>query len=442
MTPMKKRAPKRRNAARRDRRPARRSTRAASAEPSVEELAGTVALGGADLLTIDDPLEAEQWASAMLGTFYKLPISFEARDELERELGPAIVRLAEARADRGGLAVLEAIASVADAPLATAARAAADRMASAGVPRPTWASELGAAEFERAWVLTDVFGDHEAYAAVFRYPGRRPHMLNALYDKAMGEIIKDAGVGYVRDDPQATLETASRREPGMTLADADPAAMARRVVDAIESGDLYLDNDWTPKFKQTRALLLARMRSLPLGPEAERPELGDDARAEIIDAFLAAPGAPQGETAEIIADTCLGYSCDYLGDDPYRWSPIVVEQFLLDFVPRKVSLDLGEIRELPAVLRAWVRFALTRRGLEERWIRETEEVVDEFAPAFLREATDPANFGPAKSIEAAMRADGVDFSDQASIDAWIREFNTRPLSERDALRGPTLPPDA
>ena len=35
-----------------------------------------------ELLTIDDPLEAEDWASGMLGAFYKLPAPFDVRERL------------------------------------------------------------------------------------------------------------------------------------------------------------------------------------------------------------------------------------------------------------------------------------------------------------------------------------------------------------------------
>ena len=43
-----------------------------------------------------------------------------------------------------------------------------------------------------------------------------------------------------------------------------------------------------------------------------------------------------------------------------------------------------------------MRFALTKRGLEERWIAETEQAVDQFAGDFRSAATDAEQFGPAK----------------------------------------------
>lgn len=137
-----------------------------------------------------------------------------------------------------------------------------------------------------------------------------------------------------------------------------------------------------------------------------------------------------------VARTCLDVRCDHLDGDPLRWSPIVVELLLLDTVPRKVTLDATGIRLLPDVMRRWVRFALRRRGLEERWVAETEEAVRRRTRAFRKAATDPSRFGPAKAIAHAMMADGVDITDREAVRAWIDAFNARPPEDRDALLGP------
>lgn len=395
-------------------------------------LADAVVRAGRELFEIDDPLEAEAWASATLGTFYKLDAHLAAPDELERTLWPAVVAKAEATNDTGGLAVLEALAAVADDELAMAARAAAKRMRTAGVPSPSWANELGSAVFEGAWMITDVFGDHEAYYATFRYPGRKPHLVNALYDKAMGEIIKDGFVGYFKGDARSVMKL----EPGVFQSDADPALMARLILDAIASGDMYLDNDWTPEYKRFRALIRARMRLLPAARGSRSPKApGMRARRRLVADFLASGYAPDDGEAEAVASLCLDYSCDYLGEDGLRWSPIVVEQFMLDYLPRRVSLDMGHVRALPEVLRGWVRFALARRGLDERWIAETEAAVKRWARDFRAAMTDAGQFGPAKALANAMLADGIDAHDQAAVDRWIESFNRRPFAERDRLLG-------
>ena len=38
------------------------------------------------------------------------------------------------------------------------------------------------------------------------------------------------------------------------------------------------------------------------------------------------------------------------------------------------------------------------------------------------------------------QAEGVRLDDQASLNAFIADFNARPIAERDAILGPGLPP--
>lgn len=397
-----------------------RTTR--SPEAAIEDLAATLVKGGDELITIEDPLEAEVWASTVLGTFYKLDAPLEARSDLDRYLWPAVVRQALARGDQAGRAVLETLAAMGDGSLVADARAAADELAARDVPAPAWSEHLGTAVFDDAWVISDVYGDQEAYYARFHHPGRPPHLINALYDRALGDIIKDAFAGYMKTSPEVIL--AEAREPGTAAAKVDPGAMARRVIDAIDSGDQFIDNHWAPDFRRFRALLLARMRSLPADPPGEPAEpLDDDARDALISDFLVSAEGRLSEDADLIASYCLDYSVDYQGDDGLRWSPIVVEGFMLDFLPRKVSLTLPELDHLPADLREWVRFALARRGLAEEWIAETQAAVDEHTVAFRSAMTDANQFGPAKSIVNAMIADGIDPLDEAAVDRWIQELN-------------------
>jgi hypothetical protein len=50
-----------------------------------------------------------------------------------------------------------------------------------------------------------------------------------------------------------------------------------------------------------------------------------------------------------VLDHCLVARCDYGDGDPLRWSPTVVEMFLLDFLPRKAAMSMAEVRAVPYV---------------------------------------------------------------------------------------------
>jgi hypothetical protein len=91
---------KRRKGSMRPRAGARPALGALSLDPLVQ----TVLSGGREIVD-DDPLLAESWASAMLGTFYEAPLPFVERAELEASIGPAIVRGAERRGGRRRTAV-------------------------------------------------------------------------------------------------------------------------------------------------------------------------------------------------------------------------------------------------------------------------------------------------------------------------------------------------
>jgi hypothetical protein len=394
----------------------------------VDGIVRTILDGGKELVELEDPLEAEVWASGVLGTTYKPPLPITEHDRFGEAVWDGVLTRAEAEGAPTSLAVLRALGAVASDPVASRATEAADRLAAGGTTEPAWRDEIGTTELVDTWRLADPYGDQTMYYASFRYPGRPAHALTALYDENLGAIMKDAGVGTVVGDPRARAAEG----PDSEVEDIDASALAGVVRAAIASGDMYLDNDWTQDFKELRALLLARMRGLPAAVPPETVPPDDAAREALVDEFLATPDAPpDDDVTRSILDHCLMARCDFGDGDPLRWSPTVVEMFLLDFLPRKAVMDTAQIRAMPDVLRRWVGFALERRGLERRWIDETQAAIERFTPAFRRAVTDQSNFGPAKAITNAMRADGIDLLDEEAVQGWIEAFNARPFEERD-----------
>ncbi len=403
-----------------------------------------------ELLEVDDPLEAEDWASGVLGMTYKAPLPLDVAEKYERAVGPAIVSAAERRRDATGLVVLCALAAVTGDEIG--AREAAARMAAHGVPRPRWADAVGRPEYLGGYSATDSFGDQISYHLLFQYEGFSPHLIMALYDENLGGIIKDAFVGGVEDDTDVRAMIAAR--PGIIVSDVVAAEAAARITEALAIGDLFIDNDWTEDFRRTRLLLLSRVRLLagagqatpPPEPSEPQEPLDDATREALVEEFLASPfGAavaslrgPARDDALTIVDECLTARCDFGDGDPLRWSPIVVELFMLDYLPRKVDLSQTEIDALPAVLTAWVRFALAKRSLAKELIGEATDTVSELTDEFREAMADSANFGPGKAIFKALQADGVDVSDETAVNAWLAAFNARPDEERYGILGPPV----
>jgi hypothetical protein len=386
---------------------------------------------GPTLLAFQDPLDAEMLTSSTLGIVYKT-LGLDHQRLIEARLGIEILEAVALRGHDGSLALLRALTVVGDENIARLARVGADELAERGLPDPSWADIIGSPALVEAWSANDHYGDQTGYYAIFRYAGREPHVVTALYDENMGGIIKDATCSLRPPDLRAWME----RDDEAIVQDVDPGVMARRVLSAIETGDRYVDNDWTEDFRDTRGLLRARMRSLPVAAqERSRKPLSMTARKALIKKFRASAFAPKVKFPTSILEYCLDARCDFGDGDPVRWSPIVVEMFMLDCLVKKVILDASEIRAVPDVLRAWVRFALTERGLEERWIEPAVEAVGRFTPEFKRAVTDHANFGPSKAITNAMLAAGIDLEDQEALNRWVADFNARPFEERDAFFG-------
>jgi hypothetical protein len=120
----------------------------------------------------------------------------------------------------------------------------------------------------------------------------------------------------------------------------------------------------------------------------------------------------------------------------YRWSPIVVEMLLADWYPRKTVPDDGKVERVPEVLRMWIRYAGRRRQLPEALVRETLDAVAEWLPEFENGMADTGRFGSAKSIVAAMKAEGIDITDSDAMKRWVDDFNRRPLEQRATIIPP------
>jgi hypothetical protein len=144
-----------------------------------EQLLTELVEGAAGLADLEDPTEAE-----LTGALFVAMARSRADDSVAAFTDGLIPALA-ARGGRPALAVLTAIAAMADGvaePIAVAARAAAGELTAAGVPAPVWAGELGqpmtAGPFSR---LHDTGGTMSVLIGSFRR-GERVHALVIVVD--------------------------------------------------------------------------------------------------------------------------------------------------------------------------------------------------------------------------------------------------------------------
>jgi hypothetical protein len=391
---------------------------------------------GRKLSSIADPLEAELFASIVISM-----LEADPADPPDRRLA-LVDRLLDAladRRDRGSLPVALALASVLPEPWAGHARAVADGLVAAGSAVPPWTLAVGRARFVEGWAMTDEFGDQDLIVATFKHPGQPPHSFSITADHNFNGLFRQVGVGI---DAELVRRTWDEISP-IPLRAITAQDLATRWAAGTLWYRRYLDPPVYDDVPPLMALVEARASALPV--PAEPPEFVEVSAADrvaVIERFLASTAATSlqpTETTTAVLENLIDFRQNHGEGDLLRWSPIVVEIALADWLPRKAVLSDAEIDALPDILRAYVRFAASEKGLADDDLLETLDAIDEFAPTFLDLSSDADSFGMGKRIALQMQADGVDMTDQAALSAWLEAFNARPIAERDDILGP-LPP--
>jgi hypothetical protein len=158
------------------------------------------------------------------------------------------------------------------------------------------------------------------------------------------------------------------------------------------------------------------------------------------DEFRAEPN-----TSERAAELITSWVDNHGPADRAQFGPLevcdLVEDGLHGVTPDADDDDGASIQlhsQLLATVRAWARFAAAHAGVSDLATQLTLEAIDDQPLALLASMRGVApeivpNPGMADRMVRAMIADGVEIGDQAAMDAWIVEFNKRPLNERDEI---------
>ena len=373
-----------------------------------------------------DALQAELWVSGMISTWRSGALPGLDVDQL---FGTGLVEALEKLGDAGALAALRAMAAIGAKSYASGARQAADRLADAGVAEPSWSDEVGRARPVAALLMyEDAFDDGVSVMVEFTAPGAPPHTLGVYIDHNMGGLVKDAFIGGSLADARATLVRHDTTSVGLQLRELDLAEACGRIDDALYMLDHTLDQPVSEDVHPLRALIQARTTLLPEGaapPELEAPTPQE--RARLLMDFLDSPEGQRwrgDQDAEDIASVAIDFGADYNHGGPLRWSPVVVEIFMADWLPRKVTREHVFFQRVPDVLRDWVKYAGQRRSAPAAALRETVAAVKSHRKEMLQAVSDPHAWGPAKTFAVAAHQAGVDLSDQDALDEFMERYNT------------------
>lgn len=253
-------------------------------------------------------------------------------------------------------------------------------------PMPPWLQGLTLAKIDPdVWFLTHVLGDGDDYLLGATLPSG--HSLAALVyvDHNMGTVVKDAFVIPEELQDLALSVGANLEDPDQSLARIDPAAARAAIEQAIEDGaHIYppLESEGWP---MCRPLVEWMVRMLPTGGTApQRPEWSDQEQAALQQDFFNSPFGAELDDPDhhSLVESLIWFGTDYSSGNPLRWSPVVVEILLLDWLPRKVVADPTYLAKAPDLLRAFVRYSHQKQVIRAEHTTATLAAIDMYEPQY------------------------------------------------------------
>ncbi len=379
-------------------------------------------------------LDAEAWASHLLGTFreqrHGLPFPDAVAVDAALLFGEPLVRRLASFDDPAARVALASIAELDDGELGVlAGELQASSTPMAGVPR--WVEQIGESEVVGAAVMSEaVFDDAHTVLLESRHPDGETMAVGVLIDRNLGGLAKDILLAESIEQVASLMGRYSAgEEAALELEQVEPGIAAGLIGAAIARTDMTWDPPVDEDFWSGRALALLRAEQTPGVVEPPEPtEPSGEERDRLREEFLSSPEgrdfAPDG-TEAWVASLAIDFCAGYTGGDPLRWSPVVVELFMTDWVPRKVLTTPELLDRLPGALDAWVRFAAHRRGIPQWAAEETRESIVNWVEEMGAAALDPAVGGPSKQFLLAAKAAGVDLEDEHALGTFIKGWNAR-----------------
>ena len=421
---------------------------AASTQPETREIADL--RGRVEELIVDfldrapecpEPADLEYEAASLLALLELPPLV---------ELAAVMPELVERRGDRRAAGLLEALAALSREPLAGQARAALERLRAGGVESPL-AGRVGRVELSEARIIEDEAADR--LLVVLRRPREREAQLALLvveHDETGGALIEGLLTPpAARREVRSVLRDALRGVGHRTLAGAELAERLRAATARAAELEFVLPHDVGIALPLIACALgddpgafprlVFEPPSGPLDVDPEDEEGFEDLVEVLLEEFDEHARAAHGEDGPVlragdyVAGSMLHFKHGYCDGRLGHWTRADLEEYLLDFFPRKLSADSDLVACTPDCVAAFLGFLDERELLTGDPLAELESACDELRPAFERAAHDRRRWGPAKAITTEMLAEGVDLGDESAVAAWMDEFNARSRAERDRV---------
>ncbi|MBI4932493.1 MAG: SEC-C domain-containing protein [Actinobacteria bacterium] len=189
-------------------------------------------------------------------------------------------------------------------------------------------------------------------------------------------------------------------------------------------------------------------------PGLEGEEDGDEDESEggrerkvvnqLMRAFLAAEAQagqkePWLSMAGFVCESLYGYKLDYGDGEVDGFTAVAVEEYLLDYFPRKVTADDEVIQATPDILTRHFNWLGATGKLAQKKVESICKRIEAKRSSFVRRANDPSRFGLAKGFVTMMQAAGVDPSDEKAVARFMANYNAQVAREMAPAAAPPPP---
>ncbi len=133
----------------------------------------------------------------------------------------------------------------------------------------------------------------------------------------------------------------------------------------------------------------------------------------------------------------IHYKWAYLDGHLTSWTCADLDEVYLELHPAKVMVDDEDLDDILEEAKAFVRF-LDETGLLASDSDPADVLVehlDAIEGQFHHNMADTSRYSFGKRLWTSAKAQGVRLDDQASVEAFMADFNARPRAEREAILG-------
>ena len=175
--------------------------------------------------------------------------------------------------------------------------------------------------------------------------------------------------------------------------------------------------------------------------EPESEEAYEVAAAELKKRFAQWLGVVGIESHGDDGEAPIHYKWAYVDGHLTRWTRRDLDEVYLELHPAKVMVETDNLDEVLEEAKNFIGF-LDEMGLLDPHSESADVLVDHLEAIekqFRLNMADVSRYSFGKRLWTTAVAEGVRMDDRASVEAFMANFNTRPLAEHDAILGPGLP---